>query len=137
MASTKGGSMPKWSKSSAELSRTFELAVKPLPGAELRKMFGYPCAFVNGQMFAGLHQENLFLRLPAPDREEFLALPGATPFEPMPGRPMREYVVVPPEMVAATSALSPWLEKALVYAASLPEKPAPRKASPKHSSQKA
>jgi TfoX/Sxy family transcriptional regulator of competence genes len=131
MASEDGSSMPKWSKSSAGLVETFSAAVKPLQGAEQRKMFGYPCAFFNGHMFAGLHQENMILRLDPPDRAEFLSLPGARAFEPMAGRPMREYVVVPPEIVASPSALAPWLEKAVSYAGALPEKTASRKTKPK------
>jgi TfoX/Sxy family transcriptional regulator of competence genes len=114
--------MPKWRSAPPELVRTFGEAVKPLPGVEVRKMFGYPCAFYNGQMFAGLHQESMILRLSSDDRAGFLALPGATPFEPMAGRPMREYVVVPASVVDDPSELTPWLDRALAYAASLPPK---------------
>jgi TfoX/Sxy family transcriptional regulator of competence genes len=128
MASDSGKPMPKWRKSPEELARTFEAAVKPMPGAELRKMFGYPCAFVNGQMFAGLHQENMIVRLGPEERAAFLALPGASQFEPMAGRPMREYVVFPPEVIEAPGELSAWLEKGIAYAAALPAKVAKAKA---------
>jgi hypothetical protein len=53
----------KWRKSPAKLIATFE-AVAPGPPALHRKMFGYPAAFVNGNMFMGLFQEEMFLRLP-------------------------------------------------------------------------
>ena len=114
-----------WRKPSAELTEQFRKAVAPLPGAEPRKMFGCPCAFFNGNMFAGLFAEDVFLRLSPEDRASFLALPGAAVFTPMGARPMREYVVVPREMVAAGSAgWAEWLDKALAYAATLPVKEA-------------
>ena len=122
MSSEKKPVMPKWQKSSEDLVRVFDAAVRPLPGAEVRKMFGYPCAFVNGQMFAGLHQENMIVRLPPEDRSRLLAEPGATIFEPMSGRPMREYVVLPPAVLARPDDLSQWLEKAMSYATALPAK---------------
>ncbi len=40
----------------------------------------------------------------------------------MPGRPMREYVVVPPKIVGTKAALGRWLAKASAYAGSLPPK---------------
>ena len=103
--------------------QAFGEMIRPLPGAETRKMFGYPAAFYNGQMFAGLFQESMFLRLGSDDRAAFLALPGSHVFAPMAGRPMREYVVVPEAMLAAPADLAPWLDRALAYAAALPPKP--------------
>ncbi len=114
--------MPKWQKAPADLVRTFDELVQPLPGVERRKMFGYPCAFFQGQMFAGVFADSMFLRLAEEDRATFLALDGAGPFAPMAGRPMREYVVIPPAMLKDPSAITPWLDRALGYAASLPEK---------------
>ena len=89
---------------------------------ESRKMFGYPCVFVNGQLFAGVHQENIMIRLSEADREAFLALDGAARFEPMPGRPMREYVVAPQLMIDSPDELVGWLEKSYAYAKTLPPK---------------
>ena len=112
----------KWRPAPEELVRAFTATVQSLPGTELRRMFGYPCAFANGQMFAGLHQESMIIRLSEEERARFLDLEGASPFEPMPGRPMRQYVVVPPAMVTDEGPLRAWLEKALAYARSLPPK---------------
>jgi TfoX/Sxy family transcriptional regulator of competence genes len=84
-------------------------------------MFGYPCAFVNGNMFGGLHEERLFVRLDEAGRRRLLREPGATPFEPMPGRRMTEYVVVPHPLTNRN--LPKWLRAALRYAAGLPPKP--------------
>jgi TfoX/Sxy family transcriptional regulator of competence genes len=73
-------------------------------------------------MFAGLHQEDMILRLGEADRAQLLKRPGAKLFEPMPGRPMREYVVVPPPLLDSETQLNTWLEKALTYTRSLPPK---------------
>jgi hypothetical protein len=114
--------MPKWHKAPPELVQAFGELVGRLPGVELRMMFGYPAAFFQGQMFASLFAEDMIVRLPDEERAGLLAVEGATMFEPMPGRPMREYVALPPAMVAQPAEVSPWLDRALAYAASLPPK---------------
>ena len=114
--------MPKWQKPSAALVEAFNTAIVQVPGAEPWRMFGCPCAFANGQMFAGVHQETLFVRLPENERQELLKLAGAHPFEPMAGRPMREYVVLPAALVASDDDLHNWLVRGLQYAQSLPPK---------------
>ena len=126
----KSGQTPGFDPAPEELKSTFEKAMLSVPLAEKRKMFGYPCAFTNGQMFAGLHQENMILRLSAEDRLRFLELEDAKVFEPMPGRPMREYVVIPESILIKESELDAWLVKAFEYASSLPPK-APKAKKPK------
>jgi len=126
-----GGLMPrsksvspvkKWKPASEEWVRVFTKAADAIPEAERRKMFGYPAAFVNGNMFAGLHESGLVLRLPENDREEFLKLGGAKQFEPMPGRPMRGYVVASEKLASRPAEVQSWLRRAFTYAASLPPK---------------
>jgi hypothetical protein len=50
-------------------------------------------------MFMGLYEDSLILRLAEPDKAEFLGRYGGELFEPLPGRSMKEYVVVPPALV--------------------------------------
>ena len=57
------------------------------------------------------------LRLSQADRAKFLKLPNAKMFEPMPGRPMKEYVKIPDEMLARTAVVNKWLKASMVYAA--------------------
>jgi TfoX/Sxy family transcriptional regulator of competence genes len=121
MSTPKKEAMPKWERSPDELVSDFAAYIGSIADAVTRKMFGYPAAFVNGQMFAGLFGAAMILRLSATDRAAFVAQTGATPFEPMPGRAMREYVVVP-EQVRASPALAHWLEWSARYARSLPPK---------------
>jgi hypothetical protein len=47
----------------------------------------------------------------------------AEQFEPMSGRVMREYVVVPKVLLKAPGELRAWVEKSLAYVSSLPAKP--------------
>ncbi len=114
--------MPKWTKAPEALVALFGRAVQEVPETETQKMFGYPAAFLRGQMFAGLFQSNMILRLSTSDRQEFLGEFKAVPFEPMPGRVMREYMVVPEAVLSSPRLLSSWVRKAHEYAASLPAK---------------
>ncbi len=111
-----------WDKSPPELIAIFDAAVPPDPMIERRQMFGYPCAFVNGNMFVGLHEDNLILRLSDQDRKDLIEATGTRPFEPFPGRVMREYAVVPPEMRTEAAALGAWIERSLAYVSALPPK---------------
>ena len=111
--------MPKFTKASAGLVDLFTRAIAELPDVQPRRMFGYPAAFTKSQMFASLFQDQLIVRLSEVDRQA-LGEQGGRPFEPMPGRPMREYVTVPGAIRESPSALRGWLVKAQPYAASLP-----------------
>jgi TfoX/Sxy family transcriptional regulator of competence genes len=113
--------MPAFTKPPSGLVELFQDAVADLPDVHSRQMFGYPAAFTRTQMFASLFQDKMIVRLPA-DAREMLGREGGQPFEPMPGRPMREYVVVPETIRQSVSALRPWLAKAHAYARSLPSK---------------
>jgi len=116
----------KLAKSPPELIATFD-AVMPGAPAERRLMFGYPAGFVNGNMFAGVFEDRMHVRLPEHQRNDLIKL-GGRAFEPMPGRPMREYVEVPPSIVANRAALSEWINNALNYTVSLPAKKNSKKA---------
>jgi TfoX/Sxy family transcriptional regulator of competence genes len=123
-----GGDMTmKWRRSPETLVQRFSEIVPLDPRVERRKMFGYPAAFVAGNLFMGLHQEALILRLSDDDRESFLKIEGASVFEPMPGRPMREYVVVPSRMVDRETSLAGWIRRSLNHAAAIPSKNAKRR----------
>ena len=113
--------MPAFTKPPTALVEVFERAVGDMPDVQPRRMFGYPAAFTNTQMFACLFQDNMIVRLSEQDRAG-LAREGVRRFEPMPGRPMREYVVVPQRVLDSPSTLHEWLGKAHGYAASLPPK---------------
>ena len=57
-----------WEKSSERLIALFgELAPKEA-AVSVKKMFGWPCCFVNGNLFAGLHKQSMIFRMPDADR---------------------------------------------------------------------
>jgi TfoX/Sxy family transcriptional regulator of competence genes len=116
----------RWKKAPPELAALFEAVLSAEPRAERRAMFGYPAAFVNGNMLTGLHQDDWMVRLSALDRAA-LVTQGGRPFEPMPGRPMREYVVLPPAVLRDPRALAGWIRRGLAYTAALPPKTAKKR----------
>ena len=111
----------KWKPASDVWVTAFQAALSGDDRVEQRKMFGYPAAFVGGNMAAGLHQDGLVLRLPEGEREELLGL-GGRPFEPMPGRVMSGYALAPQSFVSTPKDLRAWLERSIRYASSLPDK---------------
>mgnify|MGYP002391653370 CR=1 FL=1 len=118
-----------WRKSPASLVSTFENALPDDARVQRRQMFGYPAAFANGNLFTGLHQDDLMVRLTEADREKLKEL-GGTTFAPMPGRSMREYVVVPPAIVSDKRALKRWMARSLAFACALPVKKPKLKSKP-------
>lgn len=122
--------MKAWKKTSPELAAAFDKALPSSPSVTRRPMFGYASAFVNGNMFAATFQETIVVRLADSDRVALLKLRGAAPFEPM-GRAMKEYVVVPPSIIATPKSLTAWLERGHRYARALPAKSTSRPSSSK------
>ncbi len=88
-----------WTKSPQSLIDLFDKSVPSSVTVSRRKMFGYPAAFANGNLFIGLHQNDFIMRLSEEDRARFSAEYGERVFEPMKGRPMREYVRLPEELL--------------------------------------
>jgi TfoX/Sxy family transcriptional regulator of competence genes len=117
--------MPKFEKAPGDLVALFTQAAETLEGVEIRKMFGYPAAFTSGgNMFSSLFGDHVILRLAEAERAAMVARHGARPFEPIPGRPMREYVELPKALRETQASLAKWLEAGRAYAASLPPKKA-------------
>ena len=72
-------------------------------------------------MATGLHAGKWFVRLSEGDAAELLAA-GGGPFEPMAGRPMRGYTVLPAAMADDPTIAAGWVDRAIDYSASLPPK---------------
>lgn len=113
--------IPKPDESTRELFR----AILPAdPRVQMRPMFGNLAAFVNGNMFTGLLGNDFFVRPPEKECVALLAEPGARVMEPMPGRPMREYVVMPGDWHGQPERLREWSERPLAATATMPAKAA-------------
>ena len=110
--------MPKPTDADKEAFRSL---VPDDPAVEVKPMFGNLGAFVNGNLFMGLFGPQVGLKLDAGDREELLAEEGAGPFGPA-ERPMGGYVSLPARWVSSPEEAAPWVDKALLYVASMPPK---------------
>lgn len=111
-----------WKKPSQELIKLLVDRMEPF-NAQKKAMFGSTVYFANGYMFIGVHEDHIFLRLPEDDRKELLvSFKGVTQFEPMKGRPMREYMIAPPQLYEDTAAFNPWIERSIDYVMSLSPK---------------
>ena len=116
-----GPSMPKIPKPDDESKAFFRAVVPSHPAVTVRPMFGNVSAFVHGNMFMGLFGADLFLRLPDDDRATVQEA-GGGPFEPMPGRPMTGYVLVPAAWRDRPEVLGEWIDRSLAWAERLPPK---------------
>jgi len=90
--------------------------------AERRKMFGYPCYFINGNMAIGTFEDGLILRLGTEGRDMAMARHGQLRFFEPRGRTMGEYVVVPQEIRDDAAQFDRLLELSMEYVSSLPAK---------------
>ena len=105
--------MTAWKKVPAELARRFDDALPAAVDVERRQMFGCPCAFVNGNMFAGLHEDRLILRIP----DEAANHPCV-----MMGRTMKQYAAIDHALKLDTHAFARWIERAWLHTRELPPK---------------
>ncbi|MBN8509957.1 MAG: TfoX/Sxy family protein [Burkholderiales bacterium] len=107
--------MTTWKKVPADLAAAFDAALPSAVDVERRKMFGCPAAFVNGNLFAGLHEDRLMIRLPA----EAAARPCV-----LLGRTMREYALFADAPEMAPRDMAGWIRRAYDFTRALPAKAA-------------
>ncbi len=111
-----------WIKASDEMKALIEAAMEGVECLK-RPMFGYPAFFINGNMFSGLFQDSFFLRLSVDQKAALGKQYGELPLlEPMPGRPMKDYVVLPEKLFRDAKRLRAVIAKAAEWARSLPAK---------------
>ena len=75
-------------------------------GVQQAKMFGMPSLKFESKAFAGLFQNSMVFKLAGDEHAAALALAGAHLFDPMGGRPMNAWVVVPFERRDAWQTLA-------------------------------
>src|ERR1700719_2389995 len=111
-------SMP---KPSEQAKAAFQKLVPPDPNVTTRPMFGNLAGFVNGNMFCGLFGEDLFVRVSDEDQAK-VRKQGGGASEPMPGRAMTGYVVVPTGWQKKPDATRTWIVTGLSWSRKLPAK---------------
>lgn len=110
-------------KSSPEMVERFGAALPSHPDVVPRQMFGYPAAFVNGNFFTGLFEEDVLLRLPDAILPSVPEMRGQPVFNPMGrGKGMTGFYVVPERFSRDVSTLAVLLERALGPVRTLPAK---------------
>ncbi len=111
-----------WKKASEEMKALIDAAMAGVDCVR-RQMFGYPAFFIKGNMFSGLFQDSFFLRLSPEQKTSVEKRYGRLPpLEPMPGRPMKDYVVLGEKLLADTESLRDVITEAAAWARSLPAK---------------
>ncbi len=99
-------------------------------GVTEREMFGGIGFLLNGKFVAGVHRNELMVRVPTAEHDTLVKEKGARTFE-MTGRPpMKGWMLVDPKAVTTAPALKRWIERSASAVASLPaakKKPAKKK----------
>ena len=101
-------------------------------GVTEREMFGGIGFLLGGKFVAGVHRNELMVRVPAASHDTLVKEKGARTFE-MTGRPpMKGWMLVDPKSVTTAPALKKWIERSAEAVASLPakKKPAAKKKPP-------
>ena len=114
--------MATWTKPPQGLVDLFHESLPRDGRATLRRMFGLPCVSVNGNMAAGVFQDGVFARLPPETFERMTRELGARPFEPMPGRASKTYLMLPDEILADEERLAEMLAEAIGFTDAMPAK---------------
>jgi TfoX/Sxy family transcriptional regulator of competence genes len=113
-----------WKKTSSEISDLLAGEIAPF-NSQKKIMFGCPAYFYGGNMFAGVFGDDIFIRLSESDRKTAIEeYDEITIFEPVAGRPMKEYVVIPEAIYNDSAILQQWLAKSFAYVSSLKPKSA-------------
>jgi hypothetical protein len=92
-------------------------------GLTEKKMFGGLAFLLNGNMCCGVHGQEMIVRLDPGQTDQALGERHTRIFD-LSGRPMKGWILVQPKGLATEKALAKWLQVAVQYASSLPEKPA-------------
>jgi TfoX/Sxy family transcriptional regulator of competence genes len=111
-----------WPKASKEKEALLDELIEGIP-SEKKHMFGAPCFFAKHSMFTGVFADDIFLRLPENERTRFIKEnKGAKAFEPLEGRKMSEYLVVPHALLKNKTAMKEWLRISFDYASTIKKK---------------
>jgi len=92
------------------------------PDVSRKPMFGQLGGFANGHLFLCLLGPDVAVRLGADEQRELYDAGGSS-FEPMAGRPMKDYVTLPRGYRESDpEAAHAWVERSLAHTRALPPK---------------
>ena len=104
-----------------ELNQRIIKAVARWNNIASKKMFGGVCYLLNGNMFCGIQNDALIVRLGKTAAEQALRQSHVNPFSPT-GRPMKDWVLVEQPAVQSDTDLKKWLDQARRFTQTLPAK---------------
>jgi hypothetical protein len=115
--------MANWAKKDEALIERIDGLLATAPVSR-KNMFGTSAWFLelNDMMFAGAWGEAIMVRVGESRTTALIESGDAESFDPMGGKPMREYVLLSAERIAEDDSLLSWLEEASVFAGTLPPK---------------
>ena len=93
-------------------------------GLTRKEMFGGIAFLLNGNMCVGLIRDELIARV-GPDAYDAALFEDHVREFDFTGRPMRGWIVVEPEGIARDEQLRRWIDAAVTFVATLPEKSKP------------
>lgn len=113
----------RWPEMDKDLEDRIDSLLAAMP-VRRKKMFGTSAWFMesNDQMFSGVWADGITVRVGEDAANSLVDNGNADRFDPMGGRPMREYVYVNGEKIAEDSDLMQWLERGAKFAGTLPAK---------------
>ena len=116
----------------AKLADRIRTSLASRKGVTEREMFGGIGFLLGGKFVAGVHRNELMVRVPAAEHDTFVKEKGARTFE-MTGRPpMKGWMLIDPKAVSTAPLLKKWIERSAEAVASLPaKKPKKKRASKK------
>lgn len=101
--------------------RLFEL-LTPHPHMEEKKMFGGICWFLNGNMCVGVYKEWLIARVGKDEADAILQQSAHVKPMDITGKIMKGWIMVSPESILDEPSLKSYLEHAIKFVNTLPEK---------------
>jgi hypothetical protein len=108
----------------------YQRLIETVEGVDAKANFGSAYTAVNGNMYSMISKHGVVgIRLPEPDRSEFLAAYSSDLFRGDPSwPPAKEFVAVPDALLEDTDALRPVLERSYRYVLTLkPKGASPRR----------
>jgi len=113
-----------WVKPTEEITALHEELVRPFV-CDKRKMFGFQVFFVNDNMFTGVFEDGIMIRMSPEDKKAAIGgREGVAPFTPM-GREMKEYIFIPGKMLDEPAFLDEvrgWVAKSYEFVSAMPPK---------------
>ena len=110
-----------------DMDKGLEERIDGLVGAmpmRRKKMFGTSSWFLesNDQMLAGVWGDGVMVRVGEAEAGTLIESGEAEQFDPMGGRPMREYVYLDAEKISEDADLVEWIERAAGFTSTMPVK---------------